>query len=80
MASPGCQLTTLQLAEAIALRVMIGVFDEQANGMWEYHEKAALLILDELRKHEAWFCRLAVNEKLVSTDTPMEDDDGKRDL
>jgi len=69
--SEGCQLTTLQLAEAIALRVMIGVFDEEANGMWEYHEKAALLVLDELRKHEAWFCRIAVNEKLISADTMM---------
>lgn len=54
-------LTTLQLAEEIALAVLKDAYDSGEGFMWEHAAKRGPAVLQVLRDNEAWFCRLRKN-------------------
>jgi hypothetical protein len=53
----GTDLTTRQLAEAIALAVMTMSYDKQIGAQWERADELAQAVMDTLDAHGCWFCR-----------------------
>lgn len=73
-------LTTRQLAERVARRVLIAAFDSGNGFAWEADpEPLIVAVLDELEKCDAWFCRLFQDEEDVTQAADMEDPDGARE-
>lgn len=56
--SASSSLTTLQLAEAIARTVLEDAYDSGEGFQWEHAHKRAQAVLETLRFHGCWFCRV----------------------
>ena len=67
-------MTTLELAEAIAMAV-IAHADEISDPEWRdgrTFKRCAEVVLDTLREHQSWFCRVSDPEDGVTVETPYE--------
>lgn len=63
------QLTTLQLAEAVASAVIAAT---RPDGNEPYGNAPARAVLDTLHKYDVWFCRVTENDRGVTVETPCE--------
>lgn len=55
-------LTTLQLAEKIAVAVLEAAYDSGKGFMWEHAHEHASAVLRTLHENESWFCRAPQDE------------------